>query len=253
MSSIKPIFNGLLNMMSREDFALFEPHLERVPLPARQLLEPANIPTAAVYFVEHGLASVVARAPSGKEIEVGVIGSEGMTGIGVVQGDTQSVFETFMQIEGAGFRLSADRLRQAIAGSRTLGQLLNLDARAFSVQLAATALANGRTKLEERLARWLVMVQDRVGSDTFNLTHDFLATMLGVRRPGVTVALQLLEGKGLIRSSRAAIVILDRAGLIASSNGAYGLPEAEYRRLLDSPWPQTAVRGSQWEDETAEP
>ena len=100
------------------------------------------------------------------------------------------------------------------------------------IQTSQTALANGRSKIEERLARWLLMAHDRLQEDALPLTHDFLATMLGVRRPGVTLALNLLEKKGLITTTRAAIRIPDREGLKRVCNGAYGVAEAEYDRLF---------------------
>jgi hypothetical protein len=106
--------------------------------------------------------------------------------------------------------------------------------RAFAIQVAFTALANGRAKLEERLARWLLMVHDRVVGDRIVLTHEYMAVMLGVRRPGVTVALHILEGKGAIRSHRGEVVIKDREGLAAEAGGGYGQPETEYARLLGS-------------------
>ena len=99
------------------------------------------------------------------------------------------------------------------------------------IQTSYTAVANVRQRLESRLARWLLMCEDRAGSK-LNITHEFLSIMLGVRRPGVTVAIQVLEGKGLIRASRAKIVIRDREGLIKLADGSYGAPEAEYERLL---------------------
>jgi len=106
-------------------------------------------------------------------------------------------------------------------------------ARAFSIQVATTALANGRARLDERLARWLLMVQDRSGT-TFPITHEFISVMLGVRRPGVTLAIQILEGNGLIEARRGVVTIVDRDGLIKLSNGAYGVAEKHYERLLGS-------------------
>ena len=99
--------------------------------------------------------------------------------------------------------------------------------------MTQTALSNGRSKLDERLARWLLMAHDRADADELKLTHQFLATMLGVRRPGVTVALSLLERQGLIRVHRGVISLTDRKGLEELSNGAYGVAEAEARRLVD--------------------
>jgi CRP-like cAMP-binding protein len=103
------------------------------------------------------------------------------------------------------------------------------------IQAAHTALANGRAKIEERLARWLLMAHDRADGDELAVTHEFLSIMLGVRRPGVTVALNTLETRGLVRGERATVVILDRKGLIEMTNGFYGTPEAEARRLFHSP------------------
>ena len=104
--------------------------------------------------------------------------------------------------------------------------------RALNLQVASTAWTNGHTVLENRLARWLLMVHDRIEGQKLALTHEFLSIMLGVRRPGVTVALHMLEGKGLIRSHRSEITIIDREGLKQQANGSYGRTEAEYERVL---------------------
>lgn len=205
--------------------------LEHVELAVRQTLEPADTRIEFVYFIEEGVASVVAQTSGQREIEVGLIGPEGMTGISLLTSDDQSPFETFIQVEGTGYRLAADRLVQAIASSEELRAVLVRYARVFYLQVAATSVSNGNSKLEERLARWLLMVGDRAGA-SFHITHAFLATMLAVRRSGVTLSLQVLEGRGLIRSGRGTVTILDRAGLIDASNGAYGLAEREEVRLF---------------------
>jgi CRP-like cAMP-binding protein len=217
-------------MLSSADLALLMP-MDRVELSLRQDLETANAITEFVYFIEDGLASVVAQSGSSKAVEVGIVGPEGMTGHGIVYGDQQSPFATFIQSAGAGWRIEADRLRSALDSSASLRGTVLLYARAFSIQVATTAFANGNSKLEERLSRWLLMVQDRVGN-TLHITHEFLSIMLAVRRSGVTVGLQVLEGRGLIRAQRGAIIITDRKGLIEASNRSYGLAEAEYDRLL---------------------
>jgi hypothetical protein len=140
-------------------------------------------------------------------------------------GNTDRVpHETYMQIAGHGQRIKADYLREAIATSNSLHQLLLAYVFSFMTQTTQTALANGRSKIEERLARWLLMARDRVDSDELPLTHEFLAIMLGVRRSGVTVALQELERKGLIAHRRSVITIGDREGLEHSSNGTYSPP-----------------------------
>jgi CRP-like cAMP-binding protein len=129
-----------------------------------------------------------------------------------------------MQIAGHGQRMGAPQLRDAIGTSTALHLVLLAYVHSFMVQTTQTALANGRSKIEERLARWLLMARDRLDSDELPLTHEFLAVMLGVRRSGVTVALQELERKGLIAHRRSVITISDREGLQHSSNGTYSPP-----------------------------
>ena len=224
--------NSLINSLSASDRALLAHSLKPVPLPLKLGIERQNAAIEHIYFPESGVISIVAKSPGGHEIEAGIIGREGMTGIPVMMGDDRSPHQAYVQIAGAALRMSADDLRAAMRASPTLQQALLRFASTFAVQITQTALANGRAKIEERLARWLLMAQDRLGSDDVALTHDFLALMLGVRRPGVTIALHELEKKALIRSTRGAVKIVDRDGLVEASNGVYGLPEAEYKRLF---------------------
>ena len=136
------------------------------------------------------------------------------------------------RVSGSGHRVTAELLRQGIEQSPALHTSLLRCAHAFNVQTAQTAVANGRHKIEERLARWLLMAQDRGDGDELRITHEFLGLMLAVRRPGVTIALNLLEARGLIRARRGTVRIVDREGLMESSNGAYGVPEAEFRQAV---------------------
>ena len=228
--SISPHGNILLSRLAANDIALLGP-AEHVTLGMRDPLEPANQPTKHVYFMQSGLASVVTGGTGRGAVEVGIVGHEGMTGIGLVHGDTQSPFETFIQSPGSATRFDAATVQKAIETSDSLRACLLLYARTFQIQIAATAFANARFKLEERLARWLLMVADRTGS-TFEITHEFISMMLGVRRSGVTLALQILEGNGLITANRGVIIVRDREGLVECAAGSYGLPEREYRRLL---------------------
>jgi CRP-like cAMP-binding protein len=223
--------NRILSRLSQEEFGLLRPNLEAVELPVRKQLESRNKPIEAIYFIEHGFASVVANG-TGRSIEVGIIGREGMTGLSVIMGTDRSPHETYMQVGGDGQRMSSAKLGQAVQESPALHRHLLRYGHAFVVQTAQTALANGRSKIEERLARWLLMANDRLDGDEVPLTHEFLSVMLGVRRPGVTVALDVLEKEGLIHAKRRAIAIVDRAGLRKISNGAYGAPEAEFKRLF---------------------
>ncbi|HEY4201039.1 MAG TPA: Crp/Fnr family transcriptional regulator [Devosiaceae bacterium] len=233
MSNARPIEqNKLLNLLAPSDLALIEKHLHVVSLLHGEEVEAPDKVIDQVYFPISGLLSIVTTLTRERDIEVGVVGRDGMTGVAILQDDDRSPFSTFVQIKGSALQIEAALLRTALLQSPTLATRFHRYARAQTIQIASTALANGRSKLEDRLARWLLMVQDRIDSDRIDLTHEFLAVMLGVRRPGVTVALHILEGKGLIRSNRGEIVIRDRDGLIELADGAYGLPEREYQRLM---------------------
>ena len=217
--------NKILAALSNADLALLQPHLEPVELEVRKVLEQPNKPIKHSYFIERGLASIVA-GNSHKRLEVGLIGSEGMTGLPIVLGNDRSPHENFIQVAGEGSRIPADKLRGAMRQSRSLEKAFLKFAHSFMNQTANTAFSNGTATLEERLARWLLMANDRLDGDEIPLTHEFLSLMLGVRRAGVTVALNYLEHRGVIRLSRGQIVITDRKGLKASANGTYHEPEA---------------------------
>jgi len=225
--------NRLLGALSNADFALLQPHLQRTPLKFRQPLQMANRKIRTVYFPESGIASVVAASRGEhRQAEVALIGREGMTGIPLLHGVDRSPCDVFIQVEGEGHSIPADALREAMRQSTTLTECLLRFAHVFGVQSAYTALANSQGKIEERLARWLLMAQDRVESDELLMTHEFLALMLGVRRAGVTGTLQHLEMKGMVETARGAVTVKDREGLQECADGLYGTPEAEFERLF---------------------
>jgi CRP-like cAMP-binding protein len=217
--------NRVLAGLPRADLALLKPYLTPVDLPVPTQLETANARIDAVYFMERGFASVVADGPGKRNIEVGIIGREGLTGLALVLGHDRAAHETYMQAPGSAQRISPAHLRKAMDQSARLHRSLLRCVHAFLIQTAQTAVANGRSKLEERLARWLLMANDRIDGPEVPLTHRFLAVMLGVHRPFVTLTVQALERKGLIRAERQVITIIDRKGLIKLSDGAY-LPPA---------------------------
>jgi CRP-like cAMP-binding protein len=224
--------NRLLASLSIKDFDLLKPHLKWVTLELRKSLERPNRRIDAVYFPEGGLASVVAPQPNGKQAEVGLIGREGMTGLPIVLGDDRSPHATYIQAPGTGQCIAAEALRQAIQTSLSLRDSLLKFVQAFGVQTAHTAICNVQSRLDVRLARWLLMAHDRIGNDTLPITHEFLALMLGARRAGVTEALHVLRDQGLIAYGRGQITVEDRKGMERKAGAAYGVPEAEYRRLI---------------------
>jgi CRP-like cAMP-binding protein len=139
-----------------------------------------------------------------------------------------------MQLAGSGSLIAATALTQAMAKSPSLNRLLCQFAYVYALQVSHTALSNGQLNIGARLARWLLMVHDRIVGDEINLTHEFLAYMLGVRRAGVTEVIQQLETRGLILKRRSSIVIVDRPKLVEAALGSYGKPEAEYDRLFNN-------------------
>jgi len=223
--------NLLLAALSPRDLNLLRPHLRSVVLALRHEIEAPNVPIANAVFMEDGVASVVAVS-SGQRIEVGLIGREGMTGTAIVLGNHRSPHATYIQVAGKGQRISAARLRTAMAASGAMRALFLKYVQAFTIQTAHTAIANGRATLDERLSRWLLMAQDRIGRPDLPLTHEFLALMLGVRRAGVTDTLNLLEGEKIIQAVRGQVIVLDRKRLQERARDSYGVPEAEYRRLI---------------------
>jgi CRP-like cAMP-binding protein len=225
--------NRLLQKIPLEDWDQIGPHLEPVTLKERQVIEVPGKPITHAYFLEIGVASVVAVDAEDHRIEVGVIGYEGVTGVSLIMGDNRAQHSTYMQIGGSGYRIPQEILCSTLAASESLRALFLKSAQGFMIQTAHTALANGRAKLEQRLARWLLMAHDRLTSDAVPLTHEFLAVMLGVRRAGVTVAIHGFERRGLVTTRRGQLTLVNRHGIEQIAGSFYGTPEAELRRLLD--------------------
>jgi CRP-like cAMP-binding protein len=224
--------NRLLAALSPRDLRRLSSSLEPTSLEARQVLDGPHDSIKHAYFVESGLISVVGTAEPDHRIEVGMVGREGMTGLGIVLGDDRSANATIVQSAGTALRISSAALREAMKVHPAFAAILLRYVNVFIAQASQTALANGRGRLDERLARWLLMWHDRLGDADLIITHEFLALLLGVRRPGVTVALHDLEGRGLIRANRSLVRIIDRDGLQLAANGFYGIPEAEYDRSI---------------------
>ena len=181
--------NFILARLTEADFRVIEADLQDVDLPVHKILERSHRRINSVYFPDSGFASVVAGGDGKSPIEVGIIGREGMTGLAVLLGNDLPKNETYVQAAGKGRRLRANILRKAIDQHASLHRSMLHCVHAFLDQAAMTALANGRSTIEERLARWLLLADDRIDEPEIPLTHEFLALMLGVRRPGVTLSL----------------------------------------------------------------
>lgn len=224
--------NLLLSRLSADDSSLLLPYLEDIALPTLHRLETPGKPIDHVYFPSNGFASVVIGKSGREQIEVGMIGREGMTGLPIVFGAGRTSYETIVQTSGDAMRIATRRLEALMNKSRSLHHCFLRYAHAFTIQVFQTAEANGRNKVDERVARWILMAHDRIDSNEVEVTHDTLAIRLGVRRPSVTVALNLLEKRGLIKMWRGVISIVDRQGLKRAANGSYGAAEAELAKLF---------------------
>lgn len=224
--------NELLAALPPEELERLRPRLQPVELPFDKTLVPADGAVEAVLFPEGGMCSLLATLEGGEQVEVGVVGREGLVGLPLVFGDDRSLVEVRVQMEGKALRLGAAALRAAMEESAALRGLLHRYALAFQAQVTMTAACNTRHAIEQRLARWLLIAHDRAGADEFPMTHEFLSVMLGVRRPGVSLAAGVLQKAGLIRYVRGRMEITDRPGLEAASCECYHVTKREFERLL---------------------
>ena len=224
--------NRLLAALPAAHLNFLEEQLHSVQLERRHVLEAPNKTIDYVYFPETMIASVVAVCGREERIEIGLIGCEGMTGLPVLMADQKTPHSTYVQVEGEALRIESEALRKLLAQHPGLHSRLLRFAQVFTAQIAQTALANGRAKLEQRLARWILMAHDRTVADDVVMTHEFLAVMLGVRRASVTVALDHFEKKGVIETRRGSITVVDRKAIERMAGHFYGVPEAEFKRLI---------------------
>jgi len=207
--------------MSPIDFSMIEKDLTFVTLLRQQALNSPDEIIKHCWFIETGVVSVVAISPKGHETEVGIVGRDGMIDIAVTMSRNRSPLHSFIQIAGTGYRMPSSALARARDASPTFRAQLNNYAYDYFLQVAYTALANASLNVEERLARWMLMCGDRVGDSEILLTHEFISTMLNVRRAGVTVAIQSLENRGFMTARRGVLSIIDRAGLTRFAKDVY--------------------------------
>jgi CRP-like cAMP-binding protein len=227
-----PLANRLLGLLPRSDYERLRPHLRPISLKYRQSLYRANKPIGFVYFIETGVGSLVNTMANGQASEVGTIGNEGVVGLPLVLGDDRTPTSVYIQVPGAGLRMTATLFSKELARSASMRTVMLHYAHAFFNQVAQSAACNQFHSLEQRCCRWLLMTHDRMQSNEFLLTQEFLAMMLGVQRTGVTAAAGALQRAGLIRYRRGIVTILDRRGLKQRSCECYGVSKKEFDRLL---------------------
>jgi CRP-like cAMP-binding protein len=219
----KPVSNKLLLSIADSDYSSLRPHLESVSLPSRLVLHEAGEKLEFVYFPNRGLISLVVVMKDGKTAEAGIVGNEGFTGILAAVGLNRSPLQAVVQITGNGFRVKVRALQNTLESAPRLQWMLSRYAAIRSMQVAQTAACNRLHDIGQRLARWLLMTQDRVDSESLPITHDFLATMLGTDRPSVSLAAGVLQRKELIEYTRGAVKIVNRKKLEHSACECYGV------------------------------
>jgi CRP-like cAMP-binding protein len=218
----------LLASLPPAELSMLLPQMERVELTFRQVLQPAEQPITAVYFPESGWVSLIHLLADGGTAEVGHAGQEGMIGLPLLFGGDISSTEGLVQGPGTALRMNAEAFRNALERCPSLRALLLRYALAVNEEVAQTAVCNGRHVLERRLARWLLMAHDRAESDDVPITHDILAMMLCVHRPGASIALGRLQQGGHIRTGRGTITITDRQGLENAACECYALARRRF-------------------------
>lgn len=228
----KPVANKILLTLPDNEFAAIRQELKYVNMPHYTVLHEPKEKIEFSTFLNSGLTSLVFNTDHGSSVEVGVIGNEGFTPISIAAGLRRSPHQAIMQVSGEGFRIRVEALEIALAKSPQLQILMNRYAAVHGLQVAQTAGCNRLHDLDQRLARWLLLVQDRVGSGLLQITHDFLAMMLGTDRPSVTLAAGALRKKKIIEYTHGSVRVLNRKKLESSACECYGLIQQFNAELL---------------------
>jgi CRP-like cAMP-binding protein len=227
--------NRLIAKLPAEERERLATALDVVSLTVKQPIAEPRQPFSHVYFPLSGLISLVIELQDGDVVEVGTVGNEGMVGVPVLLGADESPTRVFAQIAGESARMKAGAFVEHLKSSPALAQLLQRYAQVMMNQISQTAACNHAHAIEQRMARWLLMTHDRIGENEFPLTQEFLAQMLGVRRPSVTVVAGMLQQAGFIRYSRGRMTIVNREALEAASCECYRIVRQETERLLGEP------------------
>lgn len=226
----KDIGNLILRRLSQEERALIFPSMEFVRLKLRQVLHEVGDTIRSIYFLNEGMGSVLTVQPDGKSVEVGLIGKEGAIGVSVIFGFKTSGLRVVTQGEGTAYRVSVDTLLRMLPRCPDLVQRLQRFAMILGMQSTQVAACNRLHNVQERLARWLLMTQDRVGGKILPLTQEFLAQMLGTRRASVSVAASMLHNERIIAYTRGNVTIVDRRLLEEAACDCYQIIEQQRKR-----------------------
>jgi CRP-like cAMP-binding protein len=213
--------NQLLAALPKKDFQRVQRHLEEIPLVFEAILYRPNELISDVYFPNSGIVSLIAGVNERSTLEVGLVGNEGMVGLGVFLGVNSSLNRAVVQGAGSAMKMKATTFRKECNNGGVMPRLLQRYSHSILTQITQAAVCNQFHSLDARMARWLLMTHDRMGTAEFQITQEFLSNMLGVRREGVSVAASDLQKRKLISYTRGRLKVLDRAGLEATSCGCY--------------------------------
>lgn len=225
--------NKLLAALPARERDVLQSHAGLIELGRRDVLYDAERPIDSVYFIVDGIASVLSVMNDGTAVETATIGREGMVGMAVFHGVSVTAESAMVQVPGSAYRLPAERFQAILPELPTLDALLHRFAVVLFTLAAQNSGCNRKHSIEERCCRWMLMVADRLDRNTFELTHDFIAQMLGVRRASVTETLGAFEKRGLVETARGRITIVDREGLEARACECYNIIRSTVRRLLE--------------------
>jgi CRP-like cAMP-binding protein len=224
--------NRLLGLLPQSAFARLRPHLEPVQLRRKEVLFRPHEPLTLVYFPITAVVSFVSTLETGESLEVGLVGRDGLAGTSVFPGISTMSCEGIVQIPGLAQRMSADALRRALLADEALYSLIGRYVQVLHIRCMQMSVCNMFHSVERRCIRWLLTVNDLVEHDDIPLTHDLMATMLGVHRPTVTVVLRSLHKAGLVDETRGRILLRDRRRLEAACCECYRMMRDEQQRLL---------------------
>ena len=217
------VYSRILLSIPDDEYEAILPHLQFVDLPLQRSLHESPDGLEYGYFLNSGLASLVIETQDGRSVEVGIVGREGFVGVPLAAGLTLTPYRVCVQATGNGFRIKAEVLEVTLSATPNLRLRLNQYAHAQGMQVAQLAACNRLHEIDQRLARWLLMCQDRISSDLLPMTHEFFAQMLGTGRPSVSLAAAVLQRAGFIQYARGTVKIIDRKGLEAAACECYAV------------------------------
>ena len=212
-SAGRRVQNSILRSIPEAEYDLLREYLEPTDLPAQHILHEAGAKIEFAYFLNDGMASLVVLTSDGRSVEIAIVGKEGIVGTPLAVGLSRGPHRAVMQIAGSAVRVKSAVLAHTLRSAPELRLIWNRYVLIQGLQVAQIAACNRLHEIEQRLARWLLMCQDRIDSETLLVTHEFLAQMLGTGRPSVSLAAGILQRYGLIENVRGTVTILNRPGL----------------------------------------